>query len=475
MDRQSNRTIRTGLVFAITMQLSPMQLLSAEDAISIGEPSTEQRVFSVRSRLQVEGRIETSAAPAGQAQPAANGGGNPAQPTAASTGLDLKVDGRFSYLERRLPAGGQDADAFRALRYYHLAEADITIDGQKTVNQLPPTARRIVAEGTLSGIRSWSPDRNMSYLAAELLRAPGDSLALAPLLPESAITESSTWEPAYWTLPLLTGIEAISKSTLKCSVHKIDEQYAVIRIVGRVEGAVLGAFSTIDVDGQIAWDRKAKHIRQAKISQREKRTVGAVSPGMDVSATMYVDRQVSGVKGGLTDEALEAIPINPEPHQLAFAFESPWNLTFGYDRDWHVFHQTPDVAVLRFVRNGSLIAQCNVSQVPKAAPGSHTPEPQFQADIQTALGSQFRRLEKAELIPTTDNRWLYRVTATGLARNVPMHWFYYLCAAPDGRQVAFVFAVESRLVEQFGGQDLAIVRSLQFLQPATSTAARPKE
>ena len=178
------------------------------------------------------------------------------------------------------------------------------------------------------------------------------------------------------------------------------------------------------------------------------------------------------MKGGLTDSAIDAIPISPEADQLVLAFSCPWNLTFGCDRDWHVFHQTKDVAVLRYLRNGSLIAQCNVSPVPPAAAGSHTSEPQFQSDIQTALGSQFRKIEKADQIQTTDGRWLYRVTATGVARDVPMHWFYYLCAAPDGRQVAFVYAVESKLVEQFGGQDIAQVRSLQFLPATTSTAAR---
>ena len=333
---------------------------------------------------------------------------------------------------------------------------------------------KIVAEGTGTGIRVWSPDTRMSYLAVELLRSPGDSLALAALLPKTPVEQGTSWEPPYWTLPMLTGIEAVSKSTLKCAVRKIDNQYVVIQISGGVEGATLGAFANIEIEGQIAWDRKAGHIRQAKITQTEKRTVGAVSPGMNVTATVYLDRQISGVKGGLTDEATDAIPISPEAEQLALAFDCPWNLTFGLDRDWHAFHQTKDVAVLRYVRNGSLIAQCNVSPVPQVAAGSHTPEPQFQADIRTALGGQFQKIEKAELIPTTDGRWLYRVTATGMARDVPMHWFYYLCAAPDGRQVAFVYAVESKLLEQFGGQDIAQVRGLQFLPRATSTAARPQ-
>lgn len=468
MDRQvkkyRQRCCLVASLAAVLAILATNSVGNAAELISVSEPASEQRVFSVRARLQVNGQIETSSQPAD-----ANG-----QKAAAAkpAGLKLNVDGKFSFLERRLPAGGQDADAFRALRRYQLAEADITIDGQKTVNQLPANSRQIVAEGTNIGIRVWSPDTRMSYLATELLKSPGDSLALAALLPAVSVEESSTWEPPYWTLPMLTGIEAVSKSSLKCKVGKIDDQYVVIQVSGGVEGATLGAFANITVEGQIAWDRKAGHIRQAKITQTEKRTVGAVSPGMNVTATVYVDRQISGVKGGLTDSAIDAIPISPEADQLVLAFSCPWNLTFGCDRDWHVFHQTKDVAVLRYLRNGSLIAQCNVSPVPPAAAGSHTSEPQFQSDIQTALGSQFRKIEKAEQIPTTDGRWLYRVTATGVARDVPMHWFYYLCAAPDGRQVAFVYAVESKLVEQFGGQDIAQVRSLQFLPATTSTAAR---
>lgn len=468
MDRQGS-TYRHGRSLTVFTAIALLILIVNEstvaaEPISVSEPATEQRVFSVRCRLKVSGNIETSSQPVAAAGQKSDDN--------KTTGLKLNVDGKFSFLERRLPAGGQDADAFRALRRYQLAEADITIDGQKTVNQLPGNARQIVAEGTGTGIRVWSPDTRMSYLAVELLRSPGDSLALASLLPTTPVEQGTSWEPPYWTLPMLTGIEAVSKTTLKCSVSKIDKQYVVIKVSGGVEGATLGAFANITIDGQIAFDRKANHIRQAKITQTEKRTVGAVSPGMNVTATVYVDRQISGVKGGLTDSATDAIPISPEADQLALGFSCPWNLTFACDRDWHVFHQTKDVAVLRYLRNGSLIAQCNVSPVPQAAAGSHTTEPQFQADIQSALGSQFRKIEKAEQIPTTDGRWLYRVTATGVARNVQMHWFYYLCAAPDGRQVAFVYAVESRLVEQFGGQDIAQVRGLKFLPSTTSTAAR---
>jgi hypothetical protein len=84
-----------------------------------------------------------------------------------------------------------------------------------------------------------------------------------------------------------------------------------------------------------------------------------------------------------------------------------------------------------------------------------------------------REIGDAKIISLNDDRWLYRVTVRGLTRDVPMEWYYYLCAAPDGRQVAFVFALESRLAESFAGRDLELVGSVRFLKPAATAAKKP--
>jgi hypothetical protein len=155
-------------------------------------------------------------------------------------------------------------------------------------------------------------------------------------------------------------------------------------------------------------------------------------------------------------------------------FRSPWNVQFAYDRNWHVFHQSDKTAVLRLLDKGSLIAQCNLSPAPAAAPGQHTPDDQFQKDIRNSLGDRVRTIEQAELLKSGDNTYRYRVTVVGEANKIPMHWIYYLCADPSGRQVAFVFAVESKLREQLGNRDLGIVQSLEFLpevrEPAKAAA-----
>ncbi|MBI1310376.1 hypothetical protein GC176_03640 [bacterium] len=435
------------IVFLLTM--------TATAGVAMSGSADDDRAFSVRCRLEVAGDLQTAA------------------PDSKGVTLPMKADARLSFLERRLPAGGKDAEAFRSVRSYQVGEARIEVSGQPTENHLPADGRLIVAEGRSNGVRLWCPSQPMTFDSLDLLSTPGDSLALHALLPETEVEAGATWQPAFWVLPLLTGVEAVSKHELNCRLEKVDEKFAVIAVNGSVEGAIDGALTKIAVNGQVAWDLEKQHIRQAKITQTEERAVGVVSPGMKVTATMYVDRLPSSLGGPLSGSSVESIPIVPEAQQLALQFNSPWDFHFACDRNWHLFHQTNEVAVLRLVEKGSLIAQCNVSKVPQVAAGSHTPEQTFQNDIRTALAGQLQQMTKAEQLETTDGRWLYRVTATGMSNNRPMTWYYYLCAAPDGRQVAFAFSLETRFVEQFANRDLGFARSLTFGTRSGSTAARP--
>ena len=426
-------------------------------AAELTESASDKRTFSVRSRLQVAGTIQT------------------ATPGGKSIGLKMNVDAKLSYLERRLPSGGKGAESLRSMRKYDIAEAAIDIGGRKTTNRLSTARTLIVAEGQRPGVRTWSPAGPMTYDHLELLRTPGDSLALMGLLPTGKVTSTSSWTPPDWVISMLTGVEAVTKSELKCRMTRLDSQYGIIQVDGSVEGAVLGAMTKISLSGQVAYDVAKKFIRQAKITQAEERAVGAVSPGMKIKATMYVDRQVASNAGPLTDNLLASIPVNPSRQNLSMSFDSTWKLRFGFDRNWHIFHQTGDVAVLRLMENGALIAQCNVSQLKSAPAGSHTSERDFQNDIRSTLKGQLSEIVRAQELKTNDGRFLYRVTAIGKSRDKAMHWFYYLCAAPDGRQTAFVFSIESRFVEQLANRDIAIVETLQFLPTRTAVRTGPQK
>ena len=450
MNSSSDSRLLSGFaVLAFVLTAIPVRA-----AVTLTESADDTRTYSVKCQLKVEGTVQTAA------------------PEGKSVTLKTSVNGKLTFLERRLPAGGRDAEALRSIRYYEVADADISVGERQTVHQLNNSLRQVVAECRRDGVRVYSTTTPMTYDAVELLRTPGDSLPLAGLLPVQAVEKGDTWKPGSWVLPALTGVEAVSEVDLTCTLESLDNQYAVIAFEGRVAGAVLGAATKVEAKGKVAYDLQKKHIRQAVLTQKEDRAVGAVSPGVHVTATMQIDKSPSAVSGPLTDKALSAVPIVPEAQQLALWFDTGWGPRFAYERNWHVFHQDGTVVVLRLVENGSLIAQCNVSKMPTLSPGQATPIDQFQSDIRTSLGAGLKAIVTAEQTKNADGVVLYRVIVTGESRQVPMHWLYYLSIAPDGRQTAFVFAVESQLVEQLNNRDREIVETVLFVNRANPAAAK---
>jgi hypothetical protein len=122
------------------------------------------------------------------------------------------------------------------------------------------------------------------------------------------------------------------------------------------------------------------------------------------------------------------------------------------------------------MQHGSLVCQCNLSPIPAAAPGQHTPLEQFEADIQQALGDKFKQFKSRDRIPVDDGRTILRLVAEGEMSvdgeqgtvRLPMNWIYYLCADRTGKQMSFVFVVEPAYMELLAGRDLQMVKSLRF-------------
>jgi hypothetical protein len=439
------------LIAAPVVAARPIVASAAEKYV-LEEPNGDARVFRVEVRPEVKGQLDT-----------ATGDGK-------AVAHDLTVTATLKYLERRLSGTGRDAESLRSLRHYEEAGARIEVDQQLTSSRLREGRKLLVAQGRREGISVYSSSGRMSYEEIELLRVPGDSLAALALLPPKPVELGEKWTVPSWGAQMLAGAEAALKSDLVCTLERVDADVAHVKFAGHVEGASAGAAAAVDIEGHYQFDLRKKVLRRLEISQAEKRTVGPVTPGMRVTARVVTERTPSSSNGPLTDAAVAAVPLVPDASAVMLEFRSPWNVQFEFDRNWHVFHQSEKVSVLRLLDKGSLIAQCNLSLVPAAAAGQHTSEAQFEKDIRAALGDRVRTVEKGEVLAGSDGCYRYRVAVIGEANKIPMQWIYYLCADASGKQVAFVFAVESKLAEQLAGRDLAIVQSLRFLTAAGEPA-----
>jgi len=447
---------RSLVVAFLCLWLAAPGVASAAEQFKLAPPTPQSGVESVEIRFDVSGTAEF----------ALEKGQELSHPISAQAAL--------RYRERALPGAGRDAQALRALRHYDSIDAKIRVADHATTPQLADDRRLLVAEGRRDGILFYSPQGPLTALQLELLRAPGDSLSLLGLLPPKPVAVGEKWSPPSWVGQMLTDTEAAGKADLSCTLESVADGQAKVKFEGTVEGATAGSSGKINLHGSYVFDVEAQRLAQAEFEQTEERSVGPISPGLKVTAKAVVVRTPASDISGLSPEAAAAIPLEAPAALTQLYFRTPWNVEFRHDRDWHVFQQSEQIAVLRFMDQGAFVAQCNLAPVRQANPGEHVPEDQFQKDIRTSLGTRLKAIEKAEILLTDDHRFLYRVTANGEANKIPTTWIYYLCAAPNGLQTSFVFAVETALRDKLGKRDLEMITSLRFLeQPKPPTVAVP--
>src|SRR5207248_2266282 len=140
------------------------------------------------------------------------------------------------------------------------------------------------AQGRREGLFFYSPRGALTASILELLRAPGDSLCLASLLPPGPVAIGEKWSPGSWVPQMFTDTEAASQSDLTCTLETVKKDEATVVFDGTVEGATAGSTGTVQIHGRYFFDLPAQRLSRAEIELTESRSVGPVSPGMRVTA-----------------------------------------------------------------------------------------------------------------------------------------------------------------------------------------------
>jgi len=374
--------------------------------------------------------------------------------------LKMSVVGTVHYSERLLAVPATVNGVRRSVRHYKRADAAIKVDSAASQPMLRPELRLIAATWDGQVVTTYGPRWSLSRDELDLVELPGNSLLVEMLLPEKSVAAGDTWQHGDRLLAALLGLDAVSASDVQSVLSSADSKAAQMELAGTVHGAVAGVATEIELKARYTFDRTARRVTAMTLLIKEKRSIGHVGPGIDV-----------------TDAALAGLPLEPTPELLALAYESVGRgFRFGYDRRWHVITDEPEQVVLRLVDRGELVAQCNVAAPAKAESGKSISLARFQADIQQALGKAFGRFVNASEGTTPGGHVIYRVTAVGEVSELPIQWNYHYVANPQGRQVVFAFTIEGPLVEAFSQSDLELTGTLEFLEapkPATASAGSP--
>ena len=402
----------------------------------------------------------------------------------------LESQGDFEFLQQvaALPPGS--SGLWRAARSFSLAKTLTRVGGNhETLTTLPVGASRIRLTSRDNLLTQFSPDVRLTRPQLDLLHFPVDPLAVAGLLPQRALsTAAERWNADNRTAALLCGLDAVIEQTTVCSIERITDQEAVIRFSCRASGAVTGSAAEVEVSGALTLDRASGVLRSLTATILEKRSPGAISPGLDVKGDVEWSQEFSeDSKAGLPEPPAES---EVDPRFLLLTLVTPWQLLLLHDRDWHVFQQTAELMVLRRVSNGALIAQCNLSRGPQQPPGQYSSQEEFLADVERRISERGGQIENS-IVHADINGWrIHHVRAMGKvpvdepqgekSRELPQGavpkgakdrkvlWDYYLCSAQTGEQYSLVFSHLEEDSASFG--DVAD----QMLRTLTLRAPRPR-
>ncbi|MAT15343.1 MAG: hypothetical protein CMJ46_08750 [Planctomyces sp.] len=431
------------IVALISLPLATSEELLAADSYRLEETLTDSDIFGVESTISIKGELLT-----------------PQQETAIAH--TLEVDAKLRYVEQRLEGAGRDARAYRALRQYLDCKATINVSDNQVQSILRPERSQIAVHGNRQGLKRVSTEGPLTRNELDLLETPGDSLAVVALLPERSVEIGDSWSVPDWALQMLTATDAVLKNEMTCTLDKVEANVAYISFKGSLEGATGGSPCKITVEGEFTFLTDLKFLKKLTLTQTEDRSAGPVSPGLKVTAKVSLDRYPAVNPDVIPENADELVPLQPTDEQLALELVTPWKFSLIHSRNWHVFQQTVSSTTLRYIEDGSFIAQCDLIKLSDALPGRHVSSNQFQLDIRKSLGGQLSKLGDLEESKLDNGVITYYVVAEGKARELDMTWLYYLTASPDGKQTSFVFSVESDLLPQLGDEHQQMIESVQF-------------
>lgn len=435
------------------MSLAFASATRAEDKYKLEEPVDDIRIFGVGTRVDVKGTVKF----------------------AKAADHEQIVSAALSYRERRLLGPGTDAEGLRAAREYETAQADIRVGEKLTRNELPDALKLIVAQGRNEGVELSSLNGLMSADELMLIRSPADSLALISLLPTREVEVGDKWTVSNWAFQMLTALDAVAKGQMFCTLDSINKGVAKITIEGTLDGAAEGAFTEVKVTGSYSYNIEEKYISESDFVQTEKRAVGPVGPGMDVTARVRVLRQPSKVPGRLGDQKIIDVASRESAANSKFVrFETPWNIGGQHSRNWHLCQVDEKVAQFRLLHEGNFIAQCDMAAIAIAKPGEHLAEQVYLTDVRQALGDRLRTMTKGEVIPASNRRYVFKVMAEGSVADKPVSWVFYLIADPSGRQASMMFTADTPLAEKLAMFDRELVDSLKFGPAPVTRAANNK-
>jgi hypothetical protein len=392
--------------------------------------------------------------------------------------LPMSVSARLEYDELRLDAPGDDPNGLLAVRYYRKAEAVLKVDDSGRTPQLAEDRRLIALQNTDAKPTLYCPDGPLPREQLDLIDVVGNSAFTDSLLPAEAVADGESWGHDAAAMASFLTLDSVAVCEVKSVLDEHNASFAKVRLAGVVHGMTEGAATELEVRALYLFDRRARRITRLNLAVREKRSIGAATPGLEAVAKLQMKIEPIKSSARISDDVVAKVKASPRNPIRDVLYEAaPLGFRIRHDRQWFVTGEQRESVVLRRVDRGDLLAQCTLTALPPKSAGRQMTLEQFQKDVVFSLGKNFGELVSSRQWQNAAGHYCFELVARGVVEDVPVEWHYYLVAPESGHRVSAAVTVEKPMVDRVAGADRELIESVELFprMPAAQTAASPKD
>ena len=405
----------------------------------------------------------------GSASSGATGSASALPAPATQQQLPVSVTATLQYDERLLvpvrTAQQLQPGAPIAVRHYNQAEATIKVDKGGVAPRLADNRRVIVVEHQPTRPMLYSPAGPIPRDELDLVDILGNTTVLDQLLPTKPVAQGDSWPTDQNTMAALLTFDTVSVCEMESVLEEFNASFAKIRVAGVVHGTADGTPTEQEVRAVALFDRRLGRIARLNIAAREKRSIGAATPGLDAVARLQIKLEPAPAATELTDAAIAAAARTRRAANDVLLEVPGMGIRLVHDRQWFLTAQNRQAVTLRRLDRGDVVGQCTITALAPKSPGQQGPLEQFQRDIVQSLGPNFGEMVSSRQWMSSRRHYCYGVIARGTVQEVPIEWHHYLVAQETGHRVSVAVTIQGGQAARLGQADRALVEALELFPP----------
>lgn len=386
---------------------------------------------------------------------------------------EVKAKSTLDYFEK---IAFTNSELAASARRYVEAKLENWIRGSASSSELRPVCRETRMAFHEGLWQQYCENEPLDVRETELVRAPINSAVLELLLPTTPAKPSSTWTIDETAARMLFNLDAVHESTLTARIVKVEKGVASIAVSGNLKATANSVPTELAIRGNFnaEFGSRCALVTWLGLAIQETREISQSEPGFAITARVRLIRAETQNEFPISADKLRAIAeVEDEGRWLVRLHSTSGRYSMLGDRRWKTYLDTGEEAILRLIENNTVIAQCNITRLPKLDAGSQLTLEGMQNDIRKSLGDGFERFLESNEKLTSGNLRLLRSVVMGEAEEVPVQWIYNHLSDDSGRRIAMIYTMGGNLTDRFAAADEQMTASFELLPEAESSANTP--